>query len=30
VSHFPRAMCRARSSDGRSGVGWMEWNLNQR
>jgi hypothetical protein len=30
VSHFPRAMCRASSSDGRSGVGWMEWNLNQR
>jgi Ecdysteroid kinase-like family len=29
VSHFPRAMCRASSRDGRSGVGWMEWNLNQ-
>ena len=30
VSHFPRAMCRVHSSDGRAGVGWMEWNLNQR
>jgi hypothetical protein len=29
VSHFPRAMCRARTSDGREGVGWIEWNLNQ-
>jgi ecdysteroid kinase len=29
VSHFPRAMCRVRTSDGRAGVGWMEWNLNQ-
>jgi hypothetical protein len=29
VSHFPRAICRVRSDDGRSGVGWMEWNLNQ-
>jgi hypothetical protein len=29
VSHFPRAMCRVSSRDGRSGVGWMEWNLNQ-
>jgi hypothetical protein len=29
VSHFPRAMCRARSRDGREGVGWIEWNLNQ-
>ncbi len=29
VSHFPRAMCRVRSRDGRGGVGWMEWNLNQ-
>jgi thiamine kinase-like enzyme len=29
VSHFPRAMCRARTRDGREGVGWIEWNLNQ-
>jgi hypothetical protein len=29
VSHFPRAMCRVRSRDGRAGVGWIEWNLNQ-
>lgn len=29
VSHFPRAMCRVRADDGREGVGWMEWNLNQ-
>ena len=29
VSHFPRAMCRVRCRDGRSGVGWVEWNLNQ-
>jgi hypothetical protein len=29
VSHFPRAMCRVRSADGRAGVGWVEWNLNQ-
>ena len=29
VSHFPRAMCRVRCADGRSGVGWVEWNLNQ-
>jgi hypothetical protein len=30
VSHFPRAMCGVRTADGRSGVGWIEWNLNQR
>jgi hypothetical protein len=30
VSHFPRAMCAVRTADGRSGVGWIEWNLNQR
>jgi thiamine kinase-like enzyme len=30
VSHFPRAMCRVRCGDGRHGVGWMEWNINQR
>jgi hypothetical protein len=29
VSHFPRAMCRLSCADGRSGVGWVEWNLNQ-
>jgi hypothetical protein len=26
VSLFPRAMCRVRLSDGRTGVGWVEWN----
>jgi hypothetical protein len=30
VSHFPRAMCRIRADDGREGVGWVEWNRNQR
>jgi len=30
VSHFPRAMCRFSTEDGRRGLGWMEWNLNQR
>ena len=30
VSHFPRAMCRIRAADGRSGTGWVEWNRNQR
>jgi hypothetical protein len=30
VSSFPRAMCRFRSADGRTGLGWAEWNLNQR
>jgi hypothetical protein len=30
VSHFPRAMCRARTGDGRAGTGWVEWNRNQR
>jgi hypothetical protein len=29
VSHFPRAMCRVRCADGRSGLAWVEWNLNQ-
>jgi hypothetical protein len=29
VSHFPRAMVRATTADGRSGVGWVEWNRNQ-
>jgi hypothetical protein len=26
LSLFPRAMCRARTADGRSGIGWVEWN----
>ncbi len=30
VSHFPRAMCRVRTDDGRTGTGWVEWNRNQR
>jgi hypothetical protein len=30
VSHFPRAMCRVSTGDGRTGVGWVEWNRNQR
>ena len=30
ISHFPRAMCRVRTGDGREGVGWVEWNRNQR
>ena len=29
-SHFPRAMCRVRTGDGRAGTGWIEWNRNQR
>jgi hypothetical protein len=29
VSHFPRAMCRVSCEDGRSGLAWIEWNLNQ-
>jgi hypothetical protein len=29
TSHFPRAMCRVRTGDGRSGTGWIEWNRNQ-
>jgi hypothetical protein len=29
VSHFPRAMCRIRCADGRAGLAWVEWNLNQ-
>jgi hypothetical protein len=29
VTHFPRAMCRFESEDGRRGVGWVEWNRNQ-
>ena len=30
VSHFPRAMCRVTAADGRGGLGWIEWNRNQR
>jgi hypothetical protein len=30
VTHFPRAMCRFTAEDGRTGLGWVEWNLNQR
>jgi hypothetical protein len=26
VSHFPRALCRFETDDGRSGYGWTEWN----
>lgn len=29
VSHFPRAMVRLRATDGREGLGWMEWNTVQ-
>ncbi len=28
LSLFPRAMCRIRTEDGRSGVAWVEWNRN--
>jgi hypothetical protein len=30
LSYFPRAMCRVRAEDGRSGTGWIEWNRVQR
>lgn len=30
VSHFPRAWVTVTTADGRSGVGWVEWNRNQR
>ena len=30
VSHFPRAMCRVRTAEGVEGLGWVEWNRNQR
>jgi hypothetical protein len=26
TSRFPRALCRYRAADGRTGVGWTEWN----
>src|SRR6185437_14150434 len=29
VSHFPRSICAVRCADGRSGLAWVEWNLNQ-
>jgi hypothetical protein len=29
LSRFPRALCRFRNADGRSGVGWTEWNQPQ-
>ncbi|MDH6195184.1 hypothetical protein M2272_001813 [Mycobacterium frederiksbergense] len=28
VSQFPRAWARVRTADGRSGIGWLEWNRN--
>lgn len=28
VSQFPRAWARVRTADGRTGVGWLEWNRN--
>lgn len=30
VSSFPRAMCRFTADDGRTGLGWVEWNRNLR
>ena len=30
VSHFPRAWATVTTDDGRTGVGWLEWNRNQR
>jgi Phosphotransferase enzyme family len=30
VAHFPRALADFRTADGRCGVGWIEWNINQR
>ena len=29
VSHFPRAWVDVTTTDGRSGIGWMEWNRSQ-
>ncbi len=29
VTHSPRAMATVRAGDGRTGTGWIEWNLNQ-
>ena len=28
VSHFPRAWATVTTDDGRTGVGWLEWNRN--
>ena len=30
VSQFPRAWATVTTADGRTGVGWLEWNRNQR
>ncbi len=30
VSFFPRAWAAVRTGDGRAGVGWLEWNTNQK
>ncbi|MGZ6780234.1 MAG: DUF7064 domain-containing protein, partial [Mycobacterium sp.] len=29
VSHFPRAWATVTTADGRTGIGWLEWNRNQ-
>ncbi|CAJ1583008.1 phosphotransferase [[Mycobacterium] wendilense] len=29
VSHFPRAWAKITTADGRTGVGWLEWNRNR-
>jgi hypothetical protein len=29
ISHFPRAWATVSTADGRTGVGWVEWNRNQ-
>ena len=29
ISHFPRAWATVTTADGRTGVGWVEWNRNQ-
>ena len=29
VSRFPRAWANVTTTDGRTGVGWLEWNRNQ-
>lgn len=28
VSQFPRAWVTVRTADGRTGIGWLEWNRN--
>jgi hypothetical protein len=30
ATSFPRAMCRFHAGDARTGLGWVEWNLNDR